>query len=188
MRRIARRAISGGAVFFFLAGCATAPLMKVDADYEDENVSMLAGYRKYSWLVQSPGPGVDPKEAALAASVTQSIDATLAVKGYRIDGQMPDFLIAWYVNFEPKERVTTVQTGYGRYRHPGLPPAMPPLKMVHEYTEGTLILDVLDAATKSLVWRGTAQAEVLPSVDVSTREARIREAVRRILERFPPKA
>ena len=27
---------------------------------------------------------------------------------------------------------------------------MPPLKMVHEYTEGTLILDVLDAATKSL--------------------------------------
>src|SRR5439155_27050640 len=66
--------------------------------------------------------------------------------------------------------------------------AMPPLKMVHEYTEGTLILDVLDAATKSLVWRGTAQAEALPSVDVSTPQARIREAVRRILERFPPKA
>ena len=71
-----------------------------------------------------------------------------------------------------------------------MPPsnAMPPLKMVHEYTEGTLILDVLDAATKSLVWRGTAQAEALPSVDVSTPQARIREAVRRILERFPPKA
>jgi hypothetical protein len=62
-----------------------------------------------------------------------------------------------------------------RYRHPGLPPAMPrPLNMVQEYTEGTLILDVLDAATKSLVWRGTAQAEVLPSVDVPTREACIR--------------
>ena len=187
MRPIAR-AICGGAVFFVLAACATAPPMKIDADYDEQFVPMLTGYRTYSWLVQSPGAGVDPREAALAASVTQAIDATLAAKGYRIDRQTPDFLMVWYVNVEPKERVTTVQTGYGRYRHPGLPPAMPPLKMVHEYTEGTLILDMLDAPTQSLVWRGTAQAEVLPSVDVSTREARIREAVRRILERFPPKA
>ena len=62
--------------------------------------------------------------AVLAPSVTQSIDATLAAKGYRIDRQTPEFLMAWYVTFGPKERVTTVQTGYGRYRRPGLPPAM----------------------------------------------------------------
>jgi hypothetical protein len=78
-----------------------------------------------------------------------------------------------------------IQTGYERYRHPGLPPAMPPpLKMVHEYTEGTLILDVLDAATKSLVWRGNGAgggAAVGRCPDP-------RGVYPRILERFPPKA
>jgi hypothetical protein len=144
---------------------------------------VLAGYRAYAWLPRPPGPD----DAAVAPIVTHAIDEALAAKGYRHDGRTPQFLVAWYATLEAGQRVTTVPIGYQRYRHPSLPSPTPPLRLVHEYIDGTLIVDVLDAPTKSLVWRGTAEAEVLPSTDRTTREARIREAVRRILERFPPK-
>lgn len=184
-----RLAMWAAAAVLLLVACATAPPMTIEADYEPAVAGMLASYRTYAWLPRPPGLPVEPNEMAVAPVVKQAVDDTLAAKGYRQDGQTPHFLVAWYVNLEAKQRITTVQTGYGRYRHPGLPPATtPPIRMVHEYTEGTLIVDVLDAPTRSLVWRGTAQAEVLPSVDLPTREARIREAVRRILERFPPRA
>ena len=32
----------------------------------------------------------------------------------------------------------------------------------YNYTEGTLIIDIVDASSKQLVWRGTAQASSIP--------------------------
>jgi len=56
-----------------------------------------------------------------------------------------------------------------------------------KYDEGTLILEVVDAASGRLVWRGWAQAEVKSKADPGQREARIWEAVAKILDQFPPK-
>ena len=58
---------------------------------------------------------------------------------------------------------------------------------VRTYEEGTLIIDVVDAATSRLVWRGSAQAEVSGTNTERKKEARLRSAVRRILARFPPR-
>lgn len=52
--------------------------------------------------------------------------------------------------------------------------------------EGTLILDVIDPATKTLLWRGTARGVVDPTRTPEQREARIREAVEKLLADFPP--
>jgi hypothetical protein len=52
---------------------------------------------------------------------------------------------------------------------------------VPEFEVDSLGLDVLDPKRPELVWRGNATAEIIPA---STPEER--EAVRRMLERFPP--
>lgn len=49
---------------------------------------------------------------------------------------------------------------------------------------GTLIMDIEDSGSRTLVWRGSAESEVNQSTDSATRNARI--PVRQILERFPP--
>ena len=57
----------------------------------------------------------------------------------------------------------------------------------YQYDEGTLLLDIVDSMTWKPVWRGSAQAEVNLDADPEKKQERIDEAVRRILERFPPK-
>ena len=42
-------------------------------------------------------------------------------------------------------------------------------------------------AKGTIVWRGVAQAELQPDAQDKQREAKIREAVRDLLKRFPPK-
>jgi hypothetical protein len=57
---------------------------------------------------------------------------------------------------------------------------------VVSYEAGTLVLDIIDARTNRLIWRGWAQGSVkdmLDNQDVMARQ--INEAVTRMLARFP---
>ena len=69
----------------------------------------------------------------------------------------PDFRVALHTGQQSKVRVTDYGYGYGvgRWGGGGLD--------VYQYQEGTLILDVVDAKTKKLMWRGTAIGVVNPS-------------------------
>ncbi len=53
---------------------------------------------------------------------------------------------------------------------------------VSQYTEGTLILDFVDAKTQKLVFRGTGNATVS---DPQTNAASIKEVVEKIIKEFP---
>ena len=61
-----------------------------------------------------------------------------------------------------------------------------PMTATAQEREGTLTLDVIDAGSNSVVWRGSALTALTGGGDSRAREARIQDAVRRILERFPP--
>ena len=69
---------------------------------------------------------------------------------------MPDFRVA--VHFGSREKVQVTDWGYGyapsrRYYGGGGVD-------VYTYTEGTLILDVVDATSEQLLWRGSATGAV----------------------------
>lgn len=86
---------------------------------------------------------------------------------------------------------------FGRYRTyawqppggrlPGGPFVRQTITTTREFNQGTLILDIADGRTGRHVWRGWAQAEIQASADPGERETRIRAAVRKILDEFPPK-
>ena len=57
---------------------------------------------------------------------------------------------------------------------------------VHEYTQGTLILDFVDTKNKHLVWRGSAQGALPDNPTPEKIEKKINEAVAKLLEKFPP--
>lgn len=52
------------------------------------------------------------------------------------------------------------------------------------YTEGTLVIDLRDPATRSLVWRGIASEE---KSDASKIQGKLDDMVRKALEKYPPK-
>jgi hypothetical protein len=52
------------------------------------------------------------------------------------------------------------------------------------YTEGTLVIDLRDPSTRSLVWRAIARQE---KADVAKLEGKLDDMVRKSLDKFPPK-
>jgi hypothetical protein len=52
------------------------------------------------------------------------------------------------------------------------------------YTEGTLVIDLRDPSTRSLVWRGIAREE---KSDASKVEAKLDDMVKKAIDKYPPK-
>jgi hypothetical protein len=52
------------------------------------------------------------------------------------------------------------------------------------YTEGTLVIDLRDSGTRSLVWRGIASEEKSDAIKI---EGKLEDMVRKTLEKYPPK-
>ena len=57
---------------------------------------------------------------------------------------------------------------------------------VRTYTEGTLILDVIDREKNELVWRGSASKTIDEMDSPEQRVSTIEAAVEKLLKDFPP--
>lgn len=189
---------------FFCATLSTCTTMDIHSDYDPSmDFSRL---KTYAWLERPASEIDDPRvhDEFLASRVRLAVERELVAKGYRkpTSGQ-PDFLVGYHAAIEKKidtykiNRTYTQPTYPGnlyrpyRYpnRYPGRYPSWTvsvPETRVREYDLGTLVLDIIDGASQGPIWRGSAQAEVNFSADPEKRQQRINEAVRRILERFPP--
>ena len=57
----------------------------------------------------------------------------------------------------------------------------------YNWTQGTLVLDIVDGKSNEMVYRATAEAEVNQDLSPAERQTRVNEAAVRMLEKFPPK-
>jgi hypothetical protein len=169
-----------GVLALGLAGCSG---MSISTDFDPAAVPAMAAYRTYSWLEQPGGKDVRVSNDLVNSRVISAVDREMLANGYERDmSGAPDFLVGYHIDLEGKLDVDTIDSYYGYgYR------AWQTETYVRQYVEGTLILDVVDAESNDLVWRGQAQAEVDAQPDPEARTARINEAVRQILAKFPPK-
>lgn len=169
-----------------LAGCST---LRVGTDHDPQAVPAMAGWTTYQWLPEPEGDDPVLHNEMLRVRVHGAVNDALAAKGFRrVNDGDPDFRVGWHASVKGKTSVSTVNNYYGYgYASFGTGGGSEYADTyVHEYEEGTLILDIVNAGTEQLVWRGRAQAEVSLSDDVETRERRIRKAVRKMFEDFPP--
>ncbi len=58
--------------------------------------------------------------------------------------------------------------------------------VVNEYAVGTLVVDMFDAKTKNLVFRGTAEDEISDNPEKNAK--RLEKASTKLFKDFPPKA
>jgi hypothetical protein len=151
-----RKALIAGAAVagLLLVACST---IQVSEDFDRR--APFTTYKTFSWM---PRPDKMPPNARAAIERSpllgkriQEITAEiLADKGLTLAEQGPDILINYYVGF--KERVDI--TGWGYFYGPRWGYYWPFLGPYddYSYTEGTLVLDFVDAKTNELVWRGVA--------------------------------
>jgi hypothetical protein len=170
----------------FLASCAT---LQVAVDYNPDFDFGSIG--TYAWLPHESLPGADFRinNALINDRVVAAVDARLDAKGYRkIDAGTPDVYVTWLGAIDRRIRVDTINNYYGPYWYGsrGCCRGGPWRTLVSEYEEGTLIIDLLNAVDRKLVWRGTGKdyIRMMRSPEETTRN--IHAAVDGILADFPP--
>jgi hypothetical protein len=167
---------------FALTTSACAPSVNVRTQVAPD--ASLAGRRTFT-ILPVPPRRVDVASAAsddpmLATSITNRAlvdDLTRAfqARGYVLSAN-PDFTVAYYASTREKLDITTWNYGYSWRRWPRYAD-------VTQYTEGTVIVDVIDPATKELLWRGQGVSAVSNDPAKYTRD--LDKTVTAILNKFP---
>lgn len=167
-----------GATFFLalLSGCNTAaPTITSHAD----NTVNYAGYKSYMMLQPRGLPPVGNPAATpqLIRELRQEAGRAFDAKGlYKSPDAYADVLIMVHGGLQDKMEVRDAAFSYGRLGH-----GFAGHQEIDTHTEGTLYVDVIDAKTRELIWRGSAMAEVTKLPDA----AQLKSAVQSIIARYP---
>ena len=102
-------------------------------------------------------------------------------RGYTIDERNADFGVAFYATAREKLDLTTWDYGYPFYPRWGR--YGPPAQTVVQYTEGSVIIDVVTSGTNKLLWRGVGKAELVDGPDRNLEQ--LAKAAEAIVARFP---
>ncbi len=180
-----------GSSLLVLGGCASVPDVRVNWD----RTADFTQYRTFGFV--SPlGTDRGDIQSLVSQSLIAATQRELEARGLRLDASAPQLLINFNAALADKLRVSSTPAplgfggrGYYGYRTYSAWPLYADQTIVSQYTEGTLNVDVIDAARKQLVWEGVVTNSVTQK-DLNDVPAAINTAVTAAFARFPvaPKA
>jgi hypothetical protein len=188
-----------------ITGCSAGGIEVRTTAVPDANLTQLRTFRVLDAPERrSDAPQLPSDDPMLANSITNQRLRMGLVQQFQQHGYIQavenaDFLVAYYAGTREKHDTSYWETdpywnygywGYGRRRAtfrsawPWYGPDAPsPGLRVREYTQGCVIVDVIDARTMELVWRGQAVAVVSNNPEKYIRE--IDQSVVSIMAKFP---
>jgi hypothetical protein len=173
------------AVLLLLLACVAAQAQKVKVEF-DKNVDFTK-LKTYAW---------DPNTQAsarpvLALAIKGAVNHELDQRGLTQVAENPDLYIAMYGAVDSDFAVTYSDFYYGPYGIPafdqsflmwGVAPGTVNTAVVHK---GQLVVDLLDASAKKLVWRGVATGKL--SDQQMKLVEQVNTAVEKLFAKYPPK-
>ena len=172
-------------LLLWMTGCRN---LAIHTDF-DPTVG-FASFQSFAWLEPPEVENADPfaDNTLLRKRLRAAIEFSLGARGYRPveDPEEADFLATYSVILEENIRDDgSIGIGsYGGYRRYGFG-GVYSSPSIRVYQESTLIIDLLDPQSKDLLWRGWGTG-IVGTRDRMRSEERLRDGVRRILDRFPP--
>jgi hypothetical protein len=179
------------AATLLLGGLAIAACSGVKYSSDFDPTADFSDYRAYAWAERTPTGDDDPRvyNDIVKRQVQYAVDQALAAKGYQKVTSNAHFYVGWHGAIDGRMSTTTINDhyGYGRGWYGPTMGVSTSRTYVNEWDEGTLLVDIIDATSDQLVWRGSAQAEVNKSSRGSEEDQRrLNEIVAKMLEQFPP--
>lgn len=181
---------------FFMAFLTTACSPRVNTN-EASDVN-FSEFDTYAYL-----PSGDSAEfrTVLDEKIVREVNQQMEARDYELDNQNPDLLVLVKTMFEEEEMLERepILTSYnyyspgfyaGRTLGPGyyqnystiasVAPYGGAIRQI-EYTEGTFVVDVIDASNNQIVWRGWSETPV----DRANLDESIRDYIDNIFAEFP---
>lgn len=163
-------------ITLLLVSCSS---VRVNTDY-DKNVD-FSSYKTYAFYKT----GIDKVEISDLDKkrILRSIDEEMTAKGFT-KSENPDLLININTKAEKNINVNQFYAGYGYGWGFGWNPYWGGNYSVNTNTEGTLIIDLIDAKKKELIWQGEGVGYL--TQNTNKKDENIKDFVTKILAQYPP--
>jgi hypothetical protein len=150
--------------------------------YDFDRAANFSRFRTYAWT-----RGTEITDELNHARVVRSIESQLLAKGLtRVEASAnPDVLVAYHASFDRNLQINGYSSGWGGPRFGGLRSGT---ATTQEVLTGTLVVDVLDASTRRIVWRGLASADIDVDAKPEKRDKNINKAAQKLFKNYPPKS
>jgi hypothetical protein len=165
------------AMMFLFAGAASAQQVKTDYD----RGANFGQYKTYSWAQ------VKTKDALDVDRIKTAVNAALAAKGWTQVDSGGDVSIVAIEITQNQQTLNTFYDGFGggwgwrRFGGGGFGEAT---TTTETYKVGTLIVDLFDAKTKQLIWRGTSSNTLSNNSDKNIKN--LDKGADKMFKHFPP--
>ena len=150
--------------------------------FDFDRTVRFAGFRTYAWV-----PGTNVPDQLVHRRIVDAVDVQLALKGMSKvhEGNQPDLLIAYHASFEQDLQITGFGSGWGGYRFGGYRSGT---ARAEEILVGTMVIDIVDAKTSNIVWRGTATKDIDVKATPDKRDKNITKTAQKLFRHYPPQS
>jgi hypothetical protein len=149
--------------------------------YDFDRSTDFARLRTYAWV-----RGTVLADDLNHRRVVGAIDAQLAQKGLRRleTSTDADVLVAYHATFDRDLQINGFASGWGGYRFAG---PRTGTARAEEILVGTLVVDVVDAKARTIVWRGVASKDIDVNASPEKREKNINRTAEKLFKNYPPR-
>jgi hypothetical protein len=165
---------------------AVAMAQKTSYDYD--KAANFAGYKSYAFK-----EGTKAGQVLIDDRIVAALEAELAAKGFTKSDTNPDVFVVYHVAVDKEKDISTYSSGYGGGYGPygwgygGGWAGGTSTTSVRNILMGTLVVDIADAGTRKLAWRGMGVKEVNVQASPEKRDKSITNAMKKLFKNYPPK-
>ena len=153
-------------LIFLLIGCS--PIIKYNYDKGVD----FSEIKAFDWVPVSADPDITEE---IIEFIQNEVNVQFTAKGFEMSSDSPDFLVAASIGKETRYRVSDSGATYRPHQ----------LEQV-SYSKGSLLLILLDARSKAMIWWGEASVEFSKRTNQEKKEKKARKAVKNLFKEFPP--
>ena len=161
-----------------IAGVALGGCYGIDYSHDYDRREDFSALRTWAW---SPAMASEAEHSSRISDLNRkrieaAVESELVRRGYpRVDATSADFRVRYDAGVRERVQWDSVPHDYWYTGD------------AYVYDEGTLVVDFLRGEDERLIWRGAARTQVEFDMTPEERDESVSEAVRGILDRFPPK-
>jgi len=150
--------------------------------YDYDRAASFSNYETYGWT-----RGTEVTDGLIDIRVVRAIDRVLVAKGLtRVEPTAnPDVLVSYHASFEKNLEITGSADGWGPF---GLGGGGLGSARVQPVVVGTLLVDISDARTNTIVWRSLAISDIKPTDKPESRDKKITKATEKMFKNYPPQS
>jgi hypothetical protein len=145
-----------------MTGCASGPTIRSNVDQSVD----FTRFQTFGFM-QPLSTDREGFQSFISRDLMAAAERELVALGLKRTDTNPDLLVNFSANLDQRLRVTqtpqTSASAFGSHRR-GFYSTWPSYRTeVRQYTQGTLVVDVVDAARMQLVWEGVAAQRITQS-------------------------